>query len=40
MDGPTLPIVNAVTAYEHPETKETYLLGLGGAAFDERPEQT
>ena len=40
MDGPTLPIVNAVTAYDHPETKATILLGLGGAAYDERIEQT
>ena len=40
MDGPILPIVNAVTPFEHPETKENYVLGLVGAAFDERPEQT
>jgi hypothetical protein len=40
MDGPSLPIVNAVTAYVSPTTGDAILLGLGAAAFDDRVEQT
>ena len=34
-----LPVVSAITAYEHPEIG-TVLLGIGAAAWDDRAEQT
>ena len=34
-----LPIVSAISAYEHPRLG-TVLLGIGAAAWDDRPEQT
>ena len=34
-----LPIVSAVTAYDH-ETEGPILIGHGQAAWDDRPEQT
>ncbi len=40
MEGPSLPIVNAVTAYVSPSTGEVILLGLGATAFDDHIEQT
>jgi hypothetical protein len=39
MEGPTLPLVNAVCAYAR-EDGTAILLGLGAAAWDNRPEQT
>ena len=39
MDGPSLPIFNAVTAYVFPTTGEVIELGLGAAAFDDRVKQ-
>jgi hypothetical protein len=39
MEGPTLPLVNAVCAYDRGEDGMTILLGLGAAAWDDRPEQ-
>jgi hypothetical protein len=39
MEGPTLPLVNAVCAYDNKDGT-TFLLGLGAAAWDDRPEQT
>jgi len=40
MEGPTLPLVNAICAYDRREDGTTILLGLGAAAWDDRPEQT
>jgi hypothetical protein len=40
MNGPTLPIVNAVTAFDSASTGKTILLGLGATAWDDRSEQT
>jgi hypothetical protein len=40
MDGPTLPIVNAVCAYDDELTGRTILLGVGSAAWDDRADQT
>lgn len=40
MEGPTLPIVNAVCAYEDVASGKTILLGVGSAAWDDRPEQS
>ena len=40
MDGPTLPIVNAVCAYDDELSGKPILLGVGSAAWDDRPEQT
>ena len=40
MEGPTLPIVNAVCAYTDELTGKTILLGVGSAAWDDRAEQT
>ena len=40
MKGPTLPIVNAVCAYDDPATNKTIILGVGSAAWDDRPEQS
>jgi hypothetical protein len=39
MDGPTLPIVNAVCAYNTELSGKTILLGVGSAAWDNRAEQ-
>jgi hypothetical protein len=39
MQGPKMPIVNTVTAFKSP-TGNVMLLGLGGAAMDDRAEQT
>jgi hypothetical protein len=35
-----MPIVNAVTAYQSPGTGKVTLIGLGGAAMDDRAERT
>jgi hypothetical protein len=40
MEGPTLPIVNAVCAYDDELSGKTILLGVGSAAWDERADQT
>ena len=40
MEGPTLPIVNAVCAYYDELSGKTVLLGVGSAAWDDRVEQT
>ena len=40
MEGPTLPIVNAVCAYDDTATNKTIILGVGSAAWDDRSEQT
>ena len=39
MDGPTLPIVNAVCAFDDESSGKTVLLGVGSAAWDDRAEQ-
>ena len=39
MEGENLPVVCAVTAYDHPQLGPV-LLGVGAAAWDERAEQT
>ena len=40
MDGRTLPIVNAVCAYDDERSGKTILLGVGSAAWDNRVDQT
>ncbi len=40
MDGPTLPIVNTVCAFDDETSGKTVLLGVGSAAWDDRAEQT
>jgi hypothetical protein len=40
MEGPTLPLVNALCAYHDNKDGTTFLLGLGAAAWDNQHKQT